>query len=271
MGRASSDRAPALMHHVRTGAGAPAVVFVHGFACSHTDWRAQAAHLAPRHATVAVDLPGHGATPAGGEACSIERFGREVADLLRELALPPAVLVGHSMGCRVVMAAALVAPSRVAGVVLVDGSCFAPGSADAFTSRFAAGEYGSLVRGLFEQMFTPRSDPAVRAAVIERALALPADIGEALLVSLARYDEDRLGAALERVGKPLMVLQTTYTNERRERAPMRAGQTTPYLDFIRAKAPQARIEVIADTGHFPQLDAAAETNRRLASFVAALA
>jgi pimeloyl-ACP methyl ester carboxylesterase len=127
-----------------------------------------------------------------------------------------------------------------------------------------------MVRGLFEPMFTPRSDPAVVAAVIERALALPPQVGEALLVSLARYDEDRLGSALERVGKPLMALQTTYINEKRERATLRAGQTTPYLDFIRAEVPQARVEVIPDVGHFPQLDAPAETNRLLASFVAAL-
>jgi pimeloyl-ACP methyl ester carboxylesterase len=271
MGQASNDRGRALMHHVRAGAGAPAVVFVHGFACSHADWRAQAAHLAPRHATVSVDLPGHGATPAGAEASSIEGLGRELARLLGALALPPAVLVGHSMGCRVVLEAALLQPSRVAGVVLVDGSRFAAGAAAAFEARFAAGEYAAAVRGMFEQMFTSRSDPAVKAAVVERAMTLPAPLGQALLLSLARYDEDRLERALERVGKPLMVLQTTYTNDRRERVPLRAGQTTPYLDFVRSRAPQARIEVIADTGHFPQLDAAAETNRLLASFAGSLA
>ena len=44
-----------LIHHVVTGRGRPAVMFVHGFGCAHSDWDAQVAHLSPRHQTIAVD------------------------------------------------------------------------------------------------------------------------------------------------------------------------------------------------------------------------
>ena len=194
-----------------------------------------------------------------------------VADLLRALSSPPAVLVGHSMGCRVVLEATLQAPGHVAGIALVDGSRFAPQAVAAFEARFAKSEYKPLLSGMFEQMFTSRSDPRVVAAALKRALALPEAVGQPLLLSLARYDQEQLGQALERTGKPLLVLQTTYTNEKRERSSMQVGQTTPYLDFVRAKVPAARIEVLPGIGHFPQLDAPAETNRLLASFIAALA
>lgn len=259
-----------MIHHVASGTGAPPLVFVHGFGCSHTDWQAQVAHFSPRHRCVAVDLPGHGATPAPAELPGIASCGAEVAALLRALALPPAVLVGHSMGCRVVLEAALLAPTHAAGIVLVDGSQFLPGAAEAYQARFAAGEYKVLVGGMFAQMFTPRSDAGVVAATLQRAQALPADVGGALLVSLARYDVDRLGTALQQVGKPLMALQTTFVDAKRERRPLAAGQTTPYLDFIRARVPAARVEVLPDIGHFPQLDAPAETNRLIASFIASL-
>lgn len=260
-----------MIHHIAAGTGAPPIVLVHGFGCSHTDWQAQVEHFSQRHRCVAVDLAGHGATPAPGEPPSIESCAEDVARLLQALALPPAVLVGHSMGCRVVLEAALRVPQHAAGVVLVDGSQFAPEARQAFEARFAAGEYRTLIRGLFTQMFTPGSDAAVVASALERALALPEAVGQALLLSLVRYDQARLAAALEQVGKPLMVLQTTFVNARRERQPLATGQTTPYLDFIRARVPAARIEVIAGIGHFPQLDAAAETNRRLAAFIATLA
>jgi pimeloyl-ACP methyl ester carboxylesterase len=244
---------------------------VHGFACSHTDWQAQVEYLSPRHMTVAVDLPGHGATPASGEPASIARCGLAVAELLRVRTLPPAVLVGHSMGCRVVLDAALRAPEHVAGIALVDGSRFAATAIQAFEARFAAGEYKAVVQGMFEQMFTPSSNPNVVAAVARRALALPEDVGRALLLSLVRYDVETLDRALERLDRPLLVLQTTFVNDQRERRPMAAGQTTPYLQYIGSKVAGARIEVLPGIGHFPQLDAPAETNRVLASFLAALA
>jgi pimeloyl-ACP methyl ester carboxylesterase len=158
------------IHHIVAGSGVPALVFVHGLCCGHTDWRAQVAHFRARHRTVAVDLPGHGETPAA-EAATIESCGAEVAALLRARDVPPAVLVGHSLGCRVVLDAAQRAPERVAGVVLVDGSRFGPAMTPIFEAAFAAGGYQPLIRALFQQMFTPNSDPATAAAVIERALA----------------------------------------------------------------------------------------------------
>src|SRR5277367_1763333 len=114
----------ALIHHVVTGSGQPSVVFVHGFACAHGDWDAQVAHLSPRFRTVAVDLRGHGASDGTAAECSIERYGADVAEVTRALALPASVLIGHSMGCRVVIEAALQAPERTKGVILVDGSQF---------------------------------------------------------------------------------------------------------------------------------------------------
>ena len=260
-----------LIHHVVVGAGSPPIVLVHGLACGHTDWRAQVAHFSPRHMTVAVDLRGHGATPGTVGECNIERYGVDLADLMRVQSLPTAVVVGHSLGCRVVLEAALRAPEHVAGIVLVDGSRFGPGMTRAFEARFAAGEYLALARGLFEQMFTPRSDPATTAAVLERALSLPEDIGQALLLSLVQYDVDKLESVLEETNKPLLVLQATFVNQKRERASMTPGQTTPYLDFIAAKVPSARIEVLSDVGHFPQLDAPGETNRAIERFIARLA
>ena len=261
----------AIVHHIVEGKGSPPIVFVHGLCCSHTDWRHQVDHFARRHMTVAIDLPGHGASPPGADAASIEQCGMDVEALLRALALPPAVLVGHSMGCRVVLDAGLRAPEHVAGIVLVDGSRFGPGMTQVFQAAFAAGEYRALLRELFEQMFTARSDPATVAAAIERALAVPEDVGRALLLSLVRYDVDNLEGALERTAKPLLVLQTTFVDRNRERASMSPGQTTPYLDLIRAKVPGARIEVLPGVGHFPQLDAPAESNKVLESFLADLA
>jgi pimeloyl-ACP methyl ester carboxylesterase len=40
--------------------------------------------------------------------------------------------------------------------------------------------------------------------------------------------------------------------------------------MLRASVPSARIEIVADTGHFPQLDASAQTNALIDGFLAVL-
>src|SRR5689334_24213977 len=110
------------MHFVRAGKGIPALVFVHGFACTSDDWRAQRDHFEKTNEVVACDLRGHGQTPGRPQECSIEHYGGDVAALVNNLELREVVLVGHSMGCRVVVEAARLVPKRVSRVVLVDGS-----------------------------------------------------------------------------------------------------------------------------------------------------
>ena len=258
------------IHHVISGDGPP-IVFVHGFACAHSDWDAQVAHFSPRYRTIAVDLRGHGRSSGTAGECSIERYGADVAELMHALEVPPAVLVGHSMGCRVVLEAALQAPAHVAGVAFVDGSQFAAAMVDVLREAFTAPDgFAQLTGRWFREMFTARSRPDVAASVVERATHLPRAVGEKMMLDLARYDVTRFSTSLGDLRVPVMAIQTTYSNERRERRPLSRGQTTPFLDMLRARIPSIRIEIIPDTGHFPQIDEPAQMNALLDSFLATI-
>jgi pimeloyl-ACP methyl ester carboxylesterase len=256
------------MHFVRTGRGAPPLVFVHGFACSHEDWRAQLELFASSHEVVACDLRGHGTTPGRPHECSIEHYGGDVAALLANLELPASILVGHSMGCRVVLEAARLDPQRVAGLVLVDGSRIGSGDpAEAEAAARAAIEsagYAAFARKFFSDMFLAPSEEAER--IIARAMRLPAEIGAALLPRMVRWDAENMDRTLAAVRAPLMAIQSTYVNAERKRVPLQKGETTPWLELLRAKAPGARIEVVPGVGHFSQLEAAGTVNRLIASF-----
>ena len=231
------------------------VVFVHGFGCGLTDWDTQVAHLSPNHWTIAVDLRGHGNSPVAAAECSIERYGADVVELMRALSLPPAVLIGQSLGCRVVTEAALQAPAHTAGVVLVDGSQFAAAMEATLRTKFAqANGYETMVQGMFRNMFHAKADRAVAAAVAARVQRLPREVGEKMLLDLQRYDVWRLTASLGCLRVPAMAIQTTYANERRERKSLKAGQTTSHLEMLRGSLPSVRTEIIEETGHFPQLE-----------------
>ena len=51
------------------------------------------------------------------------------------------------------------------------------------------------------------------------------------------------------------------------RSPLKAGQSTPYLDLILSSVPGATIAVVPDTGHFTQIEAADEVNHLIAGFM----
>ena len=264
----------ALIHHTRTGRGTPPLVFVHGFGCARSDWDAQVAQFAGRHETVAVDLGGHGTSPGTPEHRRIEPHGADVAELLKSLKLPPAVIFGHSMGCRVVMEAALRAPEHVKAVVLVDGSRLGEKGSTAYLARGEGLEkhgYAAFVRGAFAQMFAPTYDKAKAQVIIDRALARDPAIAGPLFVDIGRYDAENMDRVVSSLKVPLIAIQTTTTGPDGKRASMKVGQTSPYLDFLKTAKPDAQIEIVADTGHFPQLERPAETNAIIERFLKGLA
>lgn len=251
----------------RAGAGGTPIVFVHGFACARQDWRAQIEHFSRLRQVIACDLPGHGASPGGSADGSIERCGAEVAALLEPLA-SPALLVGHSLGCRVVLEAARRAPARVAALALVDGSRMGSGdpaqAAEAMRAAIEFTGYAAFAEAFFAQMFLTRT--RVSAQVVARAKRLPAEIALALFPAMVRWDAQHMDAALAALRVPLLVIQSTTVNAGRRRVSLRAGETTLWLDLVRSRVPGARIEVIPGIGHFAQIEAAEPVNRLIASF-----
>jgi pimeloyl-ACP methyl ester carboxylesterase len=246
-------------------------VFVHGFACSHEDWQFQLDFFSKTNEVVACDLRGHGATPGRAHECSIEHYGGDVAALLNNLELAPAILVGHSMGCRVVLEAARLAPDRVAGLVLIDGSRQGRGSpaeAELSTrSAILASGYPTFVENVFRQMFLQWSPQA--EAIFQRVKRMPAETGIALWTNMVRWDATQLDAALAARRAPLMVIQSTWINPQRKRLPLKEGQSSPWLELFKGKPSNRRIEIIHGVGHFTQLEAPERVNQLIAEFAAA--
>ena len=94
-------------------------VFLHGLFGQGRNWTTVAKKLLPA-SSLLVDLPNHGRsewTPR----FSYEEMANDVADLLATLS-QPVCLVGHSMGGRVAMLAALTHPEQIDRLVVEDTS-----------------------------------------------------------------------------------------------------------------------------------------------------
>lgn len=108
------------------GAGSEAVMLLHGFLGSARNLRTLAQRwqqLQPENRFVLPDLRGHGVSPplpAGGNVTLAALAADVLATARQQELTPPYRLVGHSLGGRVALAAARIAPESIAEIALLD-------------------------------------------------------------------------------------------------------------------------------------------------------
>lgn len=261
------------LHAERHGAGEPTLVFVHGFCCDGSDWEHQVRRFMPSHQVVVPDLRGHGRSPASGE-CTVQDLIDDTAALVEAEVCGPCVMIGHSMGCRVVLGVGQSLPERVIGLVFVDGSSVGSGDPDgaaaAVVGRLRDDGITATLRRSFEQMFVPGSDEALRDAIVQRALAMPAHVVETLMPDVFRWDTLNLRSALSTIGQPVLALQSTRVDQAAVRVPIAAEDGVPWLELLREHVRQLGVEIIAGTGHFSMIERPTAVNAAIEKFISSL-
>ena len=107
------------VNYADSGGHGPAVVLSHGYLMDASMFDAQVAALAPEYRVITWDERGHGGTPAPGPFSYWDSAADALA-LLDHLGIEEAVLGGMSQGGFLSLRAALLAPQRVRGLVLID-------------------------------------------------------------------------------------------------------------------------------------------------------
>ncbi|MBV1904902.1 MAG: alpha/beta hydrolase [Pseudomonadales bacterium] len=261
----------ARIHYQTAGTVGQPIVFVHGLTCSLADWHFQVEHFSDKHRIASIDLRGHGESRGGEESIGIETFASDVVALLEQLNFENVILVGHSMGCRVVMAACYMQSSRISGLVLIDGSRLGEGSADEIEAsaraHVASTGYKTFHHGMFETMFTPDSNPEMRDSVMARCASVPETVGVAAYIGSIRWDALMLMTVLPNLAVPILILQSTYVNDQRVRVSLKVGEVSPWMSYVLAEARDAQVEVIPDVGHFTMLERPNQVNEMIKEFI----
>jgi len=242
------------------GRGARALVLVHGLTGFRDDFREQLPALAGLGRTLLYDHRGHGDSANGGAAESYS-FAQLVADLDALLAargIAQADLLGHSMGGMVVLRFALAQPARVASLLLMDTAARAPdhmprapyAAAGAIARSDGMATLAGLLRaraGAGEDR--PAAERRLEAAWGERfwerrerrLTAMDPEAFNALVLELV--DQPPLTARLGEIGCPTTVLVGSED----------ASFLAPASELA-AGIPDARLVVIPDAAHSPQLE-----------------
>lgn len=103
----------------------PDLVLVHGNGAHHGWWDGVADLLEPRWRLTVLDLSGHGDSDHR-PSYTTTHWSTEVRRVLEVAGIERAVLVGHSMGGRVVLKTGATDPSRLAGIMMLDAGIRPP-------------------------------------------------------------------------------------------------------------------------------------------------
>jgi pimeloyl-ACP methyl ester carboxylesterase len=221
---------------------APPIVLLHGLAASTRWWDGVVGHLSGRHRVVRIDLLGHGGSEKPRDGYAMDEQADRLAALLERLHVPPATVVGHSLGGVVAAALAVRHPGRVERLVTIGTPAEWP-AVERLSHRIVRWPLlGPAVRGLTPQPLIAREYPTAGLAedfrrMTWRAFDRSADAMERHLEA-APLDRRLAGGEV-----PLLALFGSRERAAREGQPER-------LAALR----RARVRVLAGQGHSPFVD-----------------
>ncbi|MDE2454979.1 MAG: acetoin dehydrogenase dihydrolipoyllysine-residue acetyltransferase subunit, partial [Burkholderiales bacterium] len=231
----------------------PPVLFLHGFGGDLDNWLFNLDAVAAAAPVVALDLPAHGqSTVRLPGAASLVDMAGFVLRFLDAIDVERVSVVGHSMGGAIAAQMALLAPQRVASLVLVASAGLGEEINTGYTEGFVAAASRRELKPVLEQLF---ADPSL--------------VSRQMIDDMLKYKRlDGVGACLSQLGGALFVAgrQTSRPVAQVKGVPLtviwgRQDRVIPARHAELAPA-GASVLILEDAGHMVMMEKAAEVNAR---------
>jgi pimeloyl-ACP methyl ester carboxylesterase len=226
------------IHYEIAGTG-PALLLTHGFTGSSVDFAKNVAALARKHTVISWDLRGHGKSdcPVDPSAYSVPLSMGDMGALLDRAGAERAFLAGHSLGGFLSLEFHLSQRERVAGLILIDTG---PG----YRSETPRAGWNARAERIAQNFEAKGGDRALGLARAARGM-------------LAQHD-GRVLQSLPGIAVPTLIV--VGEND----AAFLGGSR-----YMADKIPRAKLELIANAGHSPQIDEPGAFDRAVSQFLAA--
>ncbi len=237
------------------GKGETALILLHGWGGDREYWKNQVAAFAGDYRIVALDQAGHGESRTGRKESTVNALAADVEVVVKDLGLKRVILVGHSMGGPVALAAAKRLPGTVVAVIGVDTlhdaeAKFPPELAQTLLVGIEKDFKGTIQAGLFAAMLPEKADPELASWVAKKAEGQEPKMAVALMRDIFVLDTAKL---LREAKVPVRCINSGggYAVFK----PTAVDVNKKYADF-------AAVYIDA-VGHYPMLEKPDEFNRAL--------
>ncbi len=251
------------LHHRTIGSGPPLVV-LHGLFGSSDNWQTLAKAWSGMFQVILPDLRNHGRSP-WHPTFDYNSMAFDVLDLCNHLGLSNAYFLGHSMGGKVAMQVAMLQPSLVSRLMVVD---IAPKAYPVHHDR--------ILDGLLLAFNTSLENRAHAESLLTNYI-VESDTRQFLLKSLYRTESGTLAwrinipvidAQLESIGREI-----TYQEPFVGPVLFVRGEHSQYIldtdtDRITRQFPQATLQTIANAGHWVHADQPQQLDQLVTNFFA---
>jgi pimeloyl-ACP methyl ester carboxylesterase len=184
----------------RSGPGIP-LFFIHGFLAEARMWAPTLLRMDRDNHLLAMDLPGAGRSDPMPEGMTVRTLAAAAAEVMEQLDIDSATVVGNSLGGWIALVLALEHPERVSGLILVDSAGISfPPPPDAVILPRTVEQFEQAWPWTYSRM---RSPPRFFARDVLRIRDIPA--AESLLERLKNGSE-LLDGQLGRIRAPTLVV-----------------------------------------------------------------
>jgi len=263
------------VHYADYGGAGPPMVLVHGLGGSHLNWLHVAHRLALTHRVMAIDLAGFGLTPPAGRKSTVQANQLLLNEFISAMSpREPVTLIGNSMGGLISILQAAANPPSVAALVLVNPALplADAGAVNVFTLQRL---FIPLIPGVGEaalSRYYARVSPEDQldqtlAAVAADPSALPAGAREPSLEMIRlRKEMDWAIPSFLQASRSIARVLVQRRQFRKTLGSIRCpvmlvhGEEDTIVSPASARwavqqRPDWRLELLADIGHVPQLEA----------------
>ncbi len=227
------------------------LIFIHGAASNNIFWNAQVEGLSEAFNTVAVDLPGHGASAGQGKS-DIAGYADVVAEFMDVIQPPLPIPCGLSMGGAITQRLILDHPDRFSAGILINTGARLKVTPLIF--ELIEKKYADFVKSIFSMAISAKTDiKELRPEIEASTQCLPA-IASGDFRACDGFD---VTAELSRIEIPILVLAATD------------DKLTPvkYGIFLSDNIKNAELLTIRDAGHFSPMEKPHEVNRAIYDFL----